>query len=423
MLLRNSLIYVMTNIINSSIPFFLLPILTRFLSPNDYGVVSLFGIFLSVLSVFIGLNVFGAISRQYYEKEHIHFPSYVGNSFYILIGSTIFILVIVFFFNDMLSNFFSISTSWIWIAVLIALSQSVIQILLVIWQVEGHAISYGTFQIAQTSINAILSIFFVVSLKMGWEGRIIAQAFAIIVFSCLAFIVLLKNDLISWKIDFTMIRHALTFGIPLIPHALGGMAIAMSDRLLMNYMYGTNETGIYAVGVQLGMLIGILTLSFNQAFVPWLYKELKSITDTKKIRIVRMTYLYNIAIVVIALLFSWIAPSLLSFLIGKDFQEASVYILWIALGNAFGGMYYMVTNYISYENKNYLLAITTLAAAALNVIFVYFLMKINGPVGAAQGTMLAYLCLFLFTWILSQKVYPMPWIYAIFKKEVHNYEK
>lgn len=423
MMLRNSLIYLMTNIINSSIPFFLLPILTRWLSPSDYGVVSLFSIFLSVLSVFIGLNVFGAISRQYYEREHIDFPSYVGNSFFVLIWSTIFILVIVFFFNDVLSNLFSISTSWIWIAVLMALSQSVIQILLAIWQVEGYAISYGTFQIAQTSINTILSIFFVVSLKMGWEGRIIAQAFAVIVFSCFALIVLLKNNLISWKIDFTMIRHALAFGIPLIPHALGGMAIAMSDRLLMNYMYGINETGIYAVGVQVGMLIGILTLSFNQAFVPWLYKELKSITDTKKIRIVRMTYLYNIGIVMIALFFSWIAPFLLSLLLGKDFQEASIYILWIALGNAFGGMYYMVTNYISYESKNHLLAVTTLVAAVLNVIFVYFLMKINGPVGVAQGTMLAYLCLFLFTWILSQKVYPMPWIYAIYKKEVHNYEK
>ena len=417
MLLRNSFIYVVTNIINSVIPFSLLPIFTRFLSPNDYGIVSLFGILVSVLSVFVGLNVFGAISRQFYEKEHVCFPSYIGNSLYILIGSTLVLLLIVFFFNDKISTLFSIPTPLVWVALIMALSQSLIQILLVIWEAEGYAIRHGAFQIAQTIINTTLSVFFVVSLKMGWEGRVFAQAFALILFSCLAFILLLKNDLIRWKIDISLIRHGLVFGVPLVPHTLGGMAIVISDRLLMNNMYGTNATGIYAVGAQIGILIGILTLSFNQAFVPWLYKELKSITDAKKIRIVRMTYLYSISLIVLSLLFSFIAPWILSFFIGKDFQEAKIYILWIVLGNAFGGMYYMVTNYISYESKNYLLAMTTFLAAVLNVIFVYFLMKINGPVGAAQGTMLAYLCLFLFTWILSQKVYPMPWLNAILLKE------
>ena len=39
---HNAAIYSLTNIINAAIPFFLLPILTRVLSPDGYGVISMY---------------------------------------------------------------------------------------------------------------------------------------------------------------------------------------------------------------------------------------------------------------------------------------------------------------------------------------------------------------------------------------------
>jgi O-antigen/teichoic acid export membrane protein len=100
---------------------------------------------------------------------------------------------------------------------------------------------------------------------------------------------------------------------------------------------------------------------------------------------------------------------LLRLLVGKDFQKAASIIVWISLGYAFDGMYYMVTNYIFYSYKTYLLAVITLISGILNILMTLFLVEINNMVGAAQAFMISYFFQFLFTWIVSAKVYQMPW--------------
>lgn len=93
----------------------------------------------------------------------------------------------------------------------------------------------------------------------------------------------------------------------------------------------------------------------------------------------------------------------------RNFKGAGIYVLWIALGYAFNGMYKMVVNYIFYVKKTYILAWITFITATINVILSYYLIKLNGALGSAQGTMLAFFFSYIFTWILSSRVYKMPW--------------
>ena len=85
-LISSSITYTISNIVNLAIPFLLLPVMTRFLSPEDYGIVSMFSVLVSIMTSFVGLNVHGAIVQQFYEKDSINFPKYLTNCFYIMIA-------------------------------------------------------------------------------------------------------------------------------------------------------------------------------------------------------------------------------------------------------------------------------------------------------------------------------------------------
>jgi O-antigen/teichoic acid export membrane protein len=150
--------------------------------------------------------------------------------------------------------------------------------------------------------------------------------------------------------------------------------------------------------------------SFNKAWVPWLFAQLKKGNENNKKRIVKITYIYFGAIILLALLLSATAPWFLNFFVGEEFKEAGKYVFWIAIGYAFNGMYKLVGNYIFYAEKTKYLAWITFLTAILNIIFTYLLIKLNGPVGAAQATALAFFISFVLTWILSSKVYKMPWL-------------
>jgi len=221
---------------------------------------------------------------------------------------------------------------------------------------------------------------------------------------------LYKDGWIKLVFNKKYIRNALNFGVPLVPHALGGMMMTMMDRFFITNMVGLSATGLYSVGYQIGMVIGLLGTSVNQAYVPWLFEKLKQNNDAMKKNIVRITYVYFLLILILAFGLSLVAPWFLSFFVGEKFVGSGIYVFWIALAYAFSSMYMMVVNYIFYVEKTYILAGVTFSCAVLNIPLNYALIKWNGPVGAAQAHALTLFMFFLLTWILSNRVYKMPWL-------------
>jgi O-antigen/teichoic acid export membrane protein len=408
-LVLSAAIYTISNLINKAIPFLLLPILTRFLSPEDYGIVSMFGVLVSFIIPFTGLNVHGAISRMYYEQESIDIKEYITNCIYVLLFSSSIVAIVFMVSSKLIERITSVPYEILWIVILVSISQFITTIVLTLWQVQVKPLKFGIFQISQTLLNMILSILFVVFIGLTWKGSIYAQVISVSIFAIIGLAILKKNDWLKNKINLSYIKHALSFGLPLVPHTLGGVIMTMTDRVFITNMVGIDATGIYTVGYQVGMLISLLATSFNQAYVPWLYSKLKENIYNTKVKIVKFTYIYNIAIFLLAILLSIVAPKFLSFFVGDKFDNASIYVTWVALGYAFNGMYLMVTNYIFYAQKTSYLATVTFITAIINIPLNYIMIKNFGAVGAAQATTMIYFIKFILTWILSSVTYKMPW--------------
>ena len=63
-LFKSFVAYTMGGALSSAVPFFLLPVLTRYLTPEDYGFVATFQAILVVTMPFVGVNLDGAIARS-----------------------------------------------------------------------------------------------------------------------------------------------------------------------------------------------------------------------------------------------------------------------------------------------------------------------------------------------------------------------
>ncbi|QWB95434.1 polysaccharide biosynthesis C-terminal domain-containing protein [Mycoplasmatota bacterium] len=128
--------------------------------------------------------------------------------------------------------------------------------------------------------------------------------------------------------------------------------------------------------------------------------------------------MYFFAIIVLAISLTVISNLFLVYFVGEEFKQSVIYVGWIALGYAFNGMYLMVTNYIFYAKKTKYIGLLTGTAAIINIILNILLVPIYGPIGAAYATTIVYFIQFISVWILSSKVYSMPWnILRIIKKD------
>jgi len=415
-LLRSSGVYTITSFINAALPLILLPILTRKLSPEDYGIVAMFQLAVNVVYPFIGMNLEGSIARKYFDKDNTDFSSYIGSCF-VLVACSLLIVTCFFWANfNYIHEITQIPELWLKYILIVAVCQFITTVVLVTFQVRAQPIKYGILQISQSILNVGLTILLVVFLNKFWDGRIEAQILTSVIFAVISFITLYQLKLIRFNVLKIDIKHALKFGVPLIPHAVGGMLFTTIDRFFLTRLVGLEQTGNYTVAYQIGAVINILTIAFNNAYTPWLFENLNKNNIEIKNKIVRFTYLYFALIVVGGILLLITFPYIVPIFVGGKFKSIDTYSTFIVFGFVFQGMYYMVTNYIMYAHKTYVQALITISIGLLKLPITYFAIIWYGAVGASISFCLTFFLFFIATWILSAKVYKMPWnVFICFK--------
>jgi len=408
-LFQNTFIYTVAQILNSAVPLFLLPVMTRYLSPSDYGIVSTFAAFVGILNVFVGLSVHGAVNVNFFQINRCELQAYIFNVLLILFGSSFLVFSISLFCQDLISLRLNLPREWIPVGVCFSLANSITLVNLILWQAEQRAKAYALYTFSNMLVNITFSLILVVGLGMGWFGRLLGMAGASFIYGFLSIFFIVGRGYFKFKFDMGHIKDALLFGLPLIPHALAIWFMTGIDRFFINSIVGLQETGLYSVGYQMGLIIGIVATAFNQAWGPFLYKKLSYISAQEKMRLVKFNYLFFVILVVMAVLLSLFSNIFLQFLVGDTFKKAKHFVLWIALGYAFNGMYFIVCHYILYTKKNFSLAIVTFFVSLLHVGLTYTLIRNYGAIGAAKATTISFFVRFIMVWVVSSRVYPMPW--------------
>jgi O-antigen/teichoic acid export membrane protein len=413
-LVGNTAIYALANVLNGVIPFLLLPVLTRVFTPEEYGLVTLISAVIAIISVFTGLSVHGAVSVKYFDKE-INHPKFVGASLMVLAGSTCFVLVFLLVAGGTLSEWINLPKQWLLIAAIASAAQFVINVRLAMWQVQDQAIRYGFFQVTQTFFNLSLSLALVFWMMAGWEGRAWGIVAAAIIFAGLAIITLHKEQLVDWRGDKGYTKSALRFGVPLIPHVLGGLMMAISDRIILNSLLDLKSVGNYSVGIQMAVAIGALADAVSRSYGPYLLKKLASRSGGTDDLIVRNTYFIYIFLFSCAVVYSFLLPWIYLIFVGESFHQSLEIARIASFGYAFQGMYYAISNFLFYCEKTGRLSVLTFGCGVLNVGMTYWFVNFAGMVGAAWSFLILQIVFFLAVWFLAQQAYPMPWFKKSFR--------
>lgn len=414
-IVKDSAVYLFANVLNAAIPFALLPVMTRYLSPEKYGEVAMFQAVLAFLSAFVGLETIGAASRKYFDKNvgQFELSEFIAVSLQVTLLSGAFLLIAIILSRSLLADLLKISSIYMLYAVITATATACVQLRLTQWQVRKKARQFGFIQVLQSLVNMGVSILLVVEMKMGSEGRIMAQVWTAILFAVIAIASLKKDGLLrflTWNPSY--LKEALDYGVPLIPHSIGILLLSTVDRVIIAAKIGLEQAGIYMVGLQLSMGLYMLFTSLNNAYTPWLFMKLTENDQKEKQAIVRFTYLFFVAVFVIAALSFALGPWAVKFLAGAKYESAGKIIGWLALSQCFLGMQYSVVNYIYYSKRTGFLSISSIATGVLNIVLLLVLVPRFRIEGAAIAIALSMGIRFVVLWAVAQRSHPMPWLVA-----------
>lgn len=410
-LFGNAAIYLGANILNAGIPFLLMPILTRVLTPADYGTVAMFGVVLSVMGAFTGLSVHGAIGVRYFQLTKRELAEYVGACVGILVLSTATLLLLVAVSGAWLAAITGVPKDWLLVAVLLSGFQFLGNIRLSLWQVTGRAKEYGLFQVTQSMLNTGTALILIVIVGFAWQGRVLGQATAIGIFAIIAIWSLSKDRYLmisnTWRMQ---CRDALNFGVPLIPHVIGGLIISTAGQFFVTNKFGVSETGLYVIGAQIGSILGVIADAFVKSYAPWLYEKLKDESASARHLVVGATYYVFIFFLILATIASGIAYLVFPYVVGEKFQSARFLMIFFIFGNAFIGMYYAIAGFFFFTSKTKFISMVTVSSGLISIFLMWFLGSNWATEGVAVGYFLSQIITFVLAWKISSIVYPMPWL-------------
>ena len=410
-IIKNSVIYLSSSILNKAIPFLLLPILTKYLSPEEYGVLSIFQLLISFSTAFVGMNMSANISKNFFKYNKQQTSLMIGNILIILLLTTLIYFLITLGVSFYYQKIFSVPSNWVVIIPVLSFMFMINTINLTILRNQEKAILFGIYEIANTAVNMGVTILLLLMYHYGWYSQAVGMTFAYTLFFIISFLHLKKNSFIILKYDGAEAKKILKLSIPLIPHVVGGIIIALSDRFFIERMVSLEMVGIYSVGYMFGVVVILFTDAFIKAWSPWFYKILSDADNAKKIKIVKYSYLYILATFIVAFGISIFAKFIIPYVVDVRYVGAEIYVFWIAIGYAVHGVYKIFFPYLVHISKTSFLGVSTIIAAVLNLIFNYFLIKEFGAIGAAYSTVLSFIVSASLVFWYQNKHFKMPWFY------------
>ncbi|WP_287497375.1 oligosaccharide flippase family protein [Pandoraea sp. CB10b_02] len=410
--LQNAGIYFFANVLNAAIPFLLLPILTRVLSPAEYGTIAMFTVVMSIANAFTGMSVHGAISVRYFQLDKRALAEYIGVCFGILAISTTVVSAVTVGLGTWLNALTNLSTPWLMAAVAMSGLQFVVNIRLALWQAMGNARRYGTFQVGLSGANVGASLVLVLIAGLAWQGRVLGQALSLVSFALIGVYLLYRESYIVFTRHEWHVRSKdiLQFGMPLIPHVVGGLLISYGGQMIVTHRFGVAETGFYAVGLQIGNAMVLVSDAFSKVYGPWLYRELNGATEQRKTLIVGVTYAVALAFIALSALAALVVQMLLGLVVGERFAGATDVATLIAIGNGIGGIYFALSNFFFFTSKTKFIPIVTVISGITSLAAMWVLSTYWGLLGVAAGFVVGQVLMVILAWTLSHYIYPMPWL-------------
>jgi O-antigen/teichoic acid export membrane protein len=378
--------FTICNFLQKAISMITMPIFTRLLPTEDYGLFTIYQSWYSIVSIFVTLNLAGAVVNngmiKYKNKRAEFISSLQGLSTTVTVS-----FFIVYFLNrSFWEKMFELPTS----LMLVMFVQLLFEPAYLFWmqrnrfEFKYHNVVSVTLILA--IVSPILGIIAVVTAKDKVFARVFSYA---IVQICVGLIFYILQAYKGKKFfDKGYWKFALAFNLPLIPHYLSQNVLGQADRIMIGNMVGNSKAAIYSVAYTVASIMTLMINAINSSFIPSLYQNL----DKKKYdKIEKGSFPLCIIIAIAVCGVMLIGPEVIRILASKEYAEAIYCIPPVAASIFFTYLYTLFINVEFYFEKTTYSMIVSVLGAILNVFLNYILIPKFGYIAAGYTTLVCYI--------------------------------
>ena len=420
-----TMIYGLSTILARIINFLFVPIYTRLLTPESYGVVTEFMAYIAVLQVVLVLGLETGCFR-FANKDGVDPRKVYANAFVTAFAVSATFLALLLAFAGPIAGalgYEGYGSCVRYVGGILALD-SVTAILFAKLRQENKALKFAIIKtikiVTETAANLVLFLWFPKHVDSAeWLLNFIPATpdfsyviFAIFISCVVCGIVFIPDFLkLSLKLDTKLLKQMLAYSIPLMVAALPGVVNDFLDRILFRY-FDTNadawrsSLGLYQAAVKLAVIMNLFIQMFRYAAEPFFFRRAAE-KDSRKLYASVQEYFTAFCGLVFLGVILYI--DVIALILGPQFRSAVGVVPVMLLSYMILGMLFNVSMWYKLSGKTDMAIWITLSGLAVTAIVIMLFMPKYSYWAAAYGHLASYVVMFAISSILGAKYYPIPY--------------
>lgn len=397
---HNTAILFFGRVCTKLIQFFLLPLYTSMLSTSEYGTIDLISTYVTILVVFVNLQVEQAIFRYLTEnRENEQLTRNIITNVIAISFLQILIFSIIYFF---IQSYIQLEGK---LFLLLNVIASIFMLtMLNITRGLGDYKSYAKASFFAAISVIVLNILFLVILKQSVNGLLLSTCISytlsgLYLFQKKKIHIYIRKDNLNKKRR----KEILHYSIPLIPNELSWQMIKSSDKIIVSAIMGNSWNGILSIATKFSSVFTEIYNVFNTSLLDTMILNLKTVEGQKYINQL-INHIYRLFL---SLAFMIVAgmPFLFGIFIHDSYIEAYNYIPLYMIASILNVMIGITSGVFLAEKNTKLIAETSFIAGIINIFIDLLLMRTIGLYAATFSTILGFFIMFLLRYRIIRKNY------------------
>lgn len=401
-LIYNTFIFGIGTFSSKVLVFLLLPLYTRVLSNEDYGVVDLIVQTSNLLIPIVSMGIANGVIRYGLDKSVKKSDVFTTGLISILIGFAIFLTFEPLLFKV---KFISEYTKIIYFYVLMSSLRSICSQFV---RSRNMVNLYALDGVLSTITTTTFTIIFLIPLKLGLNGYLYAIILSDFLSSIFLFLIADLKKYINFNLrDKQLPKEMILYSIPLIPTTIFWWITNVSDRFIVAYMLGTQANGLYAISYKIPTIITLISSIFTEAWQISAVGE-KNIQEREKF-FSNVFKSYASIIFIGASVLILFVKVITKILVSNSFYASWQYVPFLVMATSFSCLVNFLGSIYFVEKKSNLSLVTTFIGAAINILLNLILIPKMGINGASLSTLLSFLTVFVIRAANTRKFIKIKW--------------
>ena len=394
--------FLVCSVFNKAIQFITMPLFTRLLSTEEYGLYQLFCSWQSICLIFVGLSLSSNIMNNIliHDEFKVNYDEKVSSIIMLITTIGIGELILGLIFKKQVIQLLEMPIDIVVLMITSCILSSAFEVWAVKERFDYHYKKIVIVTVTMIVSNPLLGFIFVMNAN-GDKGY--ARIYSVLLIYIIIYGIIYIKQIITGRTFYNkkIWSYALSLAIPLLPHYLSQMVLNQSDRIMIAKLSTKEEVAYYSVAYSVAVVAIFINKAVNESFTPWIYRCIKNkaMMRVKDISNVLIGFICNLNILIML-----IGPEIISFLAPSSYQSAQKIIPPVAASSFLIFLYGLFCNLEFYFEKKYPMMIISALGAILNILLNYFGIPAMGSIFAAYSTLISYVFFALTHYVVMRRI-------------------